>query len=109
VFYDHLEKRKKGLIEEDIAQNYARDVVQLTCTGILRGHDGVREGGRILNDCLPEAEFEYYNTLVDGEMAFLEWRAVSEHHEVREGADSFLIRNGEIIAQTIHYKVQPKA
>lgn len=33
VFYDHLEKRKKGLAEEDIAENYDSEVVQLTRMG----------------------------------------------------------------------------
>ena len=107
VFYDHLEKRKNGLVEEDIAQNYSPAVVQLTCTGIYRGHEGVREGSKVLKQCLPEGDFEYYNTLVDGEMAFLEWRGSSDHKEVKEGADSFLIRDGWIIVQTIHYKVEP--
>jgi hypothetical protein len=37
VFYDHLEKRKKGLAEEDIAENYDPEVVQLTCMGTYRG------------------------------------------------------------------------
>ena len=90
-------------MEEDIQQNYAPDVVQLTCTGIYRGHEGVREGHRMLKECLPEGRFEYYNTLIDSEMAVLEWRGFSNHHEVKEGADSFLIRDGKIIAQTIHY------
>ena len=108
VFLDHLEKRKAGLIEEDIQENYAPDVVQLTCTGIYRGHKGVREGSCMLKESLPEGKFDYYNVLVDGEMAFLEWRGFSDDKEVKEGADSFLIRGGKIVAQTIHYKVERK-
>jgi len=108
VFFDHLEKRQKGLEEEDIKQNYSPDVVQLTCMGIFRGHDGVREGNRILQDSLPAGRFEYYNTLVEGEMAFLEWRGFADGCEIKEGADSFLIRDGRIIVQTIHYKVHEK-
>lgn len=91
-------------MEEDIVQNYSPDVVQLTCTGIFRGHQGVREGSWILS-CIPEDRFEYRNMLIDGEMAFLEWKGFSDRWEVREGADSFLIREGKIVVQTIHYKV----
>ncbi|SRR6266498_1303844 len=105
VFYDHLEKRKKGLAEEDIAENYDPEVVQLTCMGTYRGHEGVREGNRILKESLPGARFEYYNILIDGELVFLEWRGFSDGCEVNEGADSFIIRDGRIVAQTIHYKV----
>jgi hypothetical protein len=103
-----LEKRKAGLVEEDIQENYAPDVVQLTCTGIYRGHKGVREGSCMLKESLPEGKFDYYNVLVDGEMAFLEWKGFSDDNEVKEGADSFLIRGGKIVAQTIHYKVERK-
>jgi len=65
-----------------------------------------REGSKVLKQYLPEGNFEYYNTLVDGEMAFLEWIEFSDHKAVKEGADFFLIRNGCIVAQTIHYKVE---
>jgi hypothetical protein len=40
VFRDHLDKWKKGLVEENIVENYAPDVLQLTCTGTDRGHAG---------------------------------------------------------------------
>lgn len=40
-------------------------------------------------------------------MAFLEWSAMSPHAKVTDGADSYLIRNGRIIVQTIHYTVTP--
>jgi hypothetical protein len=66
VFLDHLEKRKAGLVEEDIQENYAPDVVQLTCTGIYRGHKGVRDGSCMLKESLPDGKFDYYNVLVDG-------------------------------------------
>jgi hypothetical protein len=105
VFYDHLEKRKKGLVEEDIAENYSPEVVQLTCMGTYHGHEGVREGDRILKESLPNGRFEYYNILCDGGLVFLEWRAFSDGREVNQGADSFIIRDGRIVAQTIHYKV----
>jgi len=73
--------------------------------GPYRGHEGVREGNRILKESLPGARFEYYNILIDGELVFLEWRGFSDGCEVNEGADSFIIRDGRIVAQTIHYKV----
>ncbi len=41
---------------------------------------------------------------------FSTWTRTSEAAEtrVRDGADSFLIENGWIVAQTIHYTVEPK-
>lgn len=43
--------------------------------------------------------------LVAGEMAFLEWTAASKKAIVEDGADSYLIRDGRIVAQTIHYTI----
>jgi hypothetical protein len=42
------------------------------------------------------------------EQAFLEWAYEDENVRVREGADSYLIENGKIVAQTIHYTVEQK-
>lgn len=40
------------------------------------------------------------------EMAFLEWTAHGPTAQVRNGAASFLNRNGRIVVQTIHYTVE---
>jgi hypothetical protein len=44
---------------------------------------------------------------VVGELAFLKWTARCPRAEVGDGADSFWIRDGRIVAQTIHYTVRP--
>jgi hypothetical protein len=49
--------------------------------------------------------FEYRTRLVESELAFLEWTARADGTWVEDGADSFLIRDGRIIAQTIHYTI----
>lgn len=106
VLNDHLRLRKEGLVEEDIARNYSEQVVFLTCTGIYRGHEGVRESVRILGEHFPGTDFHYRNSLADGEMAFLEWTGHSAKGDIKDGADSYLIRGGRIVAQTIHYTVE---
>lgn len=55
---------------------------------------------------LPEATFEYRTRLVEGEMGFLEWSGRSASTLADDGADSYLIRDGRIVAQTIHYTVR---
>ena len=44
-----------------------------------------------------------------GEVGYLEWTADGPTARVRDGADSFVIRDGRIVAQTIHYTVEPLA
>ena len=107
VFEDQLRKRDEGDFEGDLEKNYAPDVILLTCTGIFHGHEGLRDSHKVLVDSLPEAKIEYFNKLVDSEFAFLEWRAKSDSVEVNEGADSFVIRDGKICFQSIHYKIHP--
>lgn len=105
VFESHLALREGHDLENDIAANYASQVVLLTCTGIYRGHSGVRESAQLLRRHFPKGRFSYRNKLVDGDVAFLEWTGESPAGEVKDGADSFVIRDGKIVAQTIHYTV----
>jgi hypothetical protein len=107
VFEDHLRAGFWGTVEQDIERNYAQDVVLLTGHGLLRGHDGLRHLAKRLRDELPECTYEYRTMLVAGEMAFLEWKAVSKKATVEDGADSYLIRDGRIVAQTVHYTISP--
>ena len=59
----------------------------------------------MLKEEVPDANFHYGTRLAEGEMAFLEWTAEGHGVRVDDGADSFLIRGGRIVAQTIHYTV----
>jgi hypothetical protein len=75
--------------------------------GTFRGHDGVRELAGMLGEELPEhRSFEYTYRAVEGRMAFLEWAYEDANIRVRGGADSYLIEEGKIVAQTIHYTVE---
>lgn len=44
--------------------------------------------------------------LTSGDYAFLEWRGQSADIHVEDGADSFVIRDGRIVMQSIHYMVR---
>ncbi len=105
VLSDHLALRKHKALEEDIERNYAAEVVLLTHEGTLHGHEGVRESGRLLHRQLPDGEYEYHNLLIEGEVGFLEWTGRGRGTDVCDGADSYLVRDGKIVAQTIHYVV----
>lgn len=108
VLDDHLALSRGGSVEDDLARNFAPDVAVLTRWGIFRGHDGMRELARRLERELPHARFEYRTVLVEGELAFLSWSGRGSNGAcVQDGADSYLIRGGKILAQTIHYTVIP--
>ncbi len=105
VIENHLELSKNGSIEEDLKKNFSEDLIILSSHGIYNGHAGLKKLNELLIKEFPEAEFNYNNFLVEGELGFLEWTVKSDDAEVNDGADSYLVRNGLIIAQTIHYTV----
>lgn len=105
VFEDHLAKRLAGDLEGDIKENYSKDVVLMTGTGVFEGHDGVRKSAKELEEYVGNIPYEYNHTLVKGDYAFLEWTAKGDGRAVFDGADSFVINSGKIILQTIHYTV----
>ncbi|MER7474403.1 nuclear transport factor 2 family protein [Micromonospora sp. NPDC000018] len=106
VFEDHLRLAAEHRFAEDLARNVSPSCVVLERRGVFRGHAGVRELARLLEEELPGGGYAYTNMLVEGRLAFLEWTADAEGARVRDGADSFLIEQGWIVAQTIHYTVE---
>lgn len=97
------------ILEEDLRRNVAADIVILINRGIFRGHDGVRQLAWMLAEELPEhRKFQYTHVAAEGRIAFLEWTYEDDQVQVPDGADSYLIEDGKIVAQTIHYTVQTK-
>lgn len=108
VFDDHLRLSQARAFDEDIARNFAPDCVALTGRGAFHGHAGLRDLARMLNEELPSGEWEYRARLVEGNVAFLEWSVDSGEAVVDDGADSFVIVDGKVVAQTIHYTVRSR-
>ncbi len=106
VIDDHLQLSLTFSVEEDLARNYADDVVFLTGRGVFRGHAVARTLADMLAHELPGGTFEYVTRQVEGDVGFLEWTGRSAHARVRDGADSYVVRDGRIVAQTIHYTVE---
>ena len=115
VLDDHLnlaenwggERGFESGLEEDLRRNTSEDIVILINRGAFRGHEGVRQLAHMLREELPEhRSFEYTYTAIEGRMAFLEWAYEDYNVRVRDGADSYLIEKGKIVAQTIHYTVE---
>ena len=104
VINDHLRLRSSGDLEQDLARNISPDVVVLTRTGVLRGHEGVRRQAAALSRYAAHEEFDYGSVVCEGEFAYLEWSATGDDgRRIHDGADGFVVRAGQIVAQTIHY------
>jgi hypothetical protein len=97
------------VVEEDMRRNVSEDIVILINRGTFHGYEGVRHLARMLAEELPEhTAFEYTYKAVEGRMGFLEWSYEDANVRVKDGADSYLIEDGKIVAQTIHYTVEQK-
>jgi hypothetical protein len=70
------------------------------------GHDGIREAVVLLAGHLPKAAIPTARRMVEGEFACLEWRGDAAHAVVRDGVDSFVIRDGFIVGMTAYYSVE---
>lgn len=107
VIEAHLRCREEGDLEGDLRRNYAPGVLLMSAEGIHRGHDGVRKLAEILHSYAPDHNYIYGRLLAEGELAQLTWHTDGEDVEVHDGADTFVVREGRIAAQTIHYSTRP--
>ncbi len=108
VFRDHLELRARGEVELDIQRNYDPYVTLRRGDCVYRGPSGVRALARQLEHHIGDARAAYATALVVGEIAFLEWRVETDGVVVVDGVDTFVIRNGRIVAKTVHYTVKAR-
>ncbi|SEE16500.1 nuclear transport factor 2 family protein [Streptomyces sp. TLI_105] len=101
VFADHGTRLGSGDLDL-ISRNHTEDAVFITPDGVLAGREGVREGiGRLLSD-LPDADRQLAPRFA-GDVLFLQWTATGSTHEVLDGVDTFVFRDGLISAQTVRY------
>ncbi|WP_435769528.1 nuclear transport factor 2 family protein [Nocardioides sp. SYSU DS0651] len=103
VLESHLRRRQAGDLEGDLATNYADDVILLSAEGVHRGHDGVRALADVLRTYVADGTYRYLQVLVEGEVGMLQWTARDQDTVIHDGADSYLVRDGRIRVQTIHY------
>jgi len=94
--------------EHDFLTCYREDSFLITPTAVHRGLEAIRACYGQLRRDLPNARFTYKVVIVEQDVGFVEWSADSDTHQVVDGADSYIIQNGYIRAQTIHSTLIPK-
>jgi hypothetical protein len=106
---DHLRLRTQWRIDEDLERNYAEEVVVLSTFGQFRGREAMQLIAQLLRAQFKESRMYFDRLFVDREFGFLEWRLEASDLHVPDGADSYVVRDGLIVAHTIHYTVRPNA
>jgi len=93
-----------------ILSDYAQGAVLFTPDGPLRGADAMRplfqamfaEFGK------PGAVFSMKQQSVEGDYGYILWTAETADNVYEVGTDTFVVRDGKIVAQSLAGKITPK-
>jgi ketosteroid isomerase-like protein len=105
----HLKSFGEGDLN-GILSDYAPDAVLFTTDGPLRGPDEIRPlfQTMIAEFAKPGASFRMKQQFVEGDRAYILWTAETATHAYELGTDTFVVRNGKIVAQSFTGKIVPK-
>lgn len=105
----HMQALGAGDIEATL-DDYAEDAMIFTPDGVLHGHDEMRSFFEAsVTDLLPPgSDFRLLQQLVEGEVAYIVWAAESVNYSIPLGTDTFVVRDGQIVAQTFAALMKPK-
>jgi ketosteroid isomerase-like protein len=110
VLEHHLKAFGTGDLD-GILQDYTEDSGLFTPDGLLRGPGEMRPlfEAFFAEFAKPGASFEMKKQIVDGETAFIVWSAETADNVYELGTDTFVVRNGKIVTQTLAVKVVSKS
>ncbi len=110
VLDHHLAAFAAGDVDE-ILGDYNEESVLITADGTIRGREALRAAftGFFAGLFAPGTyDFAMDASHVEGEVAHIVWHADCASAEVTLGADTFVVRDGKIVAQTFAAKIDPK-
>jgi ketosteroid isomerase-like protein len=109
VFQHHLSAFAEGDIDE-ILKDYTEDTIVIYDDRIARGLAEIRKFfSHWIEELLPPGcRFDLDRMLVVDDLVFITWTAESEHLLFELGTDTFLIRDGKVLRQTVAAKIRNK-
>jgi ketosteroid isomerase-like protein len=110
---DIIDHHLKAFAERDlngVLSDYAPAAVFFTQNGTLHGPDAIRPLFRALiaEFSKPGATFTMTQELFGGDYAYIVWTAETADNVYELGTDTFVVRDGKIIAQSFTGKISPK-
>jgi ketosteroid isomerase-like protein len=105
----HIERFGRGDIEGMLSE-YAEDVVFFTQDGVLHGPAAVRPllEAVIAEFSQPGVSMKLLARHVEGEFAYIAWRAETPANHYQLGSDTFVFRNDRIVMQSSAIAATPK-
>jgi ketosteroid isomerase-like protein len=109
VLDHHLQCFGEGDLQ-GILSDYAPEAVLFTPAGPLRGGDAMRPLFQALlaEFAQPGATFSMQQQCVEGDYAYILWTAETADNVYEVGTDTFVVRDGKIVAQSFAGKMTPK-
>jgi len=95
---------------DGIMSDYAPEAALLTGDGSLKGPDAIRGFfvAAFAEFTKPGTTFVMKTMLVDGDCAFILWDAETSDNRYENATDTFVVRDGKIVAQTYAATVSVK-
>ena len=109
VLDHHLKCFGEGDLE-GILSDYAPSAVLFTADGALRGVNAIRPlfQAMVAEFGKPGATFSMKQQFVEGDHAYILWSAETADNVYELGTDTFVVRDGKIVAQSFTGKITPK-
>ncbi len=110
---DAIDHHLKSFMEGDlkgVLSDYAPGAVLFTSNGPLRGADEIRPffQAMIAEFGKPGPAFNMKHQFIEDNCAYILWTAETADNVYELGTDTFVVRDGKIVAQSYTGKVTPK-
>ena len=107
VLDHHLKCFAEGDLE-GILFDYAPGAVLFTPDGPLKGAEAMLFQAMVAEFGKPGATFNSEQQFIEGDYAYILWSAETVDNVYEMGTDTFVVRDGKIVAQSFTGKVTPK-
>lgn len=95
---------------DDLMFDFADDAIYVTTNNVIKGKDNIRKQyDNHFKSLETGSTSKIISETIEGEIVFFEWTADTPSIYIHDGVDTFVIRNGFIVAQTVRGTVISKA
>ena len=95
---------------DGVLADYASDAVLFSPGGPLKGPDAIRPlfQDLVMEFAKPGSSFTLLSRSIDGDHAYIVWSAETADNSYEFATDTFVVRNGKIVAQSFAARIRPK-
>jgi ketosteroid isomerase-like protein len=110
VLDHHLAAFSAGSTDE-VLTDYTDDSALITPDAVIKGREAIRaQFSTMFSGLFKPGTYDFILDAedIEGDVAYIAWRAHCATAEVALGTDTFVVRNGKIVTQTFTAKIDPK-